>query len=360
MPQSPDLREKTLLFTPTEQKDQVQGERWRNIDERKFRTILGSPVYYDARKGDGQGDIYYVIWGPKQPLGNFLEAGEEDFVLRRPIPRQADIVSFYSRYQYGREGIVHRSESVETAIRAFDHVIVGIRKKERTQNIAMRRRAFDLLDKFSLSIPPAGSDEYDRLEAETYGLLASVHLDPVTVVNKEKERIAQWVLKGSTLRDSTDRFNTMIGLGALQAAIRMAAYHAHALDEAESKFLRGREALVLERQAIRQIFQDIGAQVRPSAMPATVAFSKPWAQVTREQKGIVTGLLNTMMFQFDIVVRVKPYKSAAKIIHEHMRQAQESLQQGDRAEAKKHLSWAEELIRETLEAHKDIRGGEER
>ncbi|MFH1971822.1 MAG: hypothetical protein ABIJ05_05625, partial [Patescibacteria group bacterium] len=114
-------------------------------------------------------------------------------------------------------------------------------------------------------------------------------------------------------KDSLDRWNKLIRLCALQAAVRHAVEHGRNLaTEVESKFLRGREALVLEDNFSTTIFQEIIDRLVPTAMPATIAFTKPFGSVPIYQKGIVKGLLGTMEHQLARFIRVNPYRQPAR------------------------------------------------
>lgn len=281
-----------------------QQRRWRMIDERKVRSILGSDVYYHLEDGS----IYYVIWRDVK----FQVEIPETLVLRRPLPRSADIFAPHTRFKERKKGSVHHSADIETAIHAFNHIIDDVRGREVGQVSALRQRALHLLDFFA-DMPFYDVSEVQFAEArnETYAVLAGVKLDPENLINQEKAKIVEWILRPE--KDSLGRWNKLIKLGALQAAVRHAVEHGRNLaTEVESKFLRGREALVLEDNFSTTIFQEIIDRLAPAAMPATIAFTRPLDSVPIYQKGIVQGLLGTMEHQLAGFIRVNPYRQPAR------------------------------------------------
>ena len=281
-----------------------QQDRWQMIDKGKVRPILGSEVYYHPEDGS----IYYVIWGDV----NFQDEIPETLTLRRPLPPSADIFAPQTRFKEKKRGSVHHSADIETAIGAFNHIIDNVRGREVGQASALRQRALQLLDFFA-DKPFSDVSEVQFAEArnETYAVLAGVKLDPENLINQEKAKIVKWILKPE--KDSLDRWNKLIKLGALQAAVRHAVEHGRNLaTEVESKFLRGREALVLEDNFSTTIFQEIIDRLAPAAMPATIAFTRPFDAVPKSQIGVVKGLLGTMEHQLGRFIRVNPYRQPAR------------------------------------------------
>jgi len=295
-------RRHVVLFIGTSAEQQ---DRWRMIEEREVLPILGSDVYYHRKFGD----IYYVIWRDIKRQEDIPQG----LTLRRSLPPQADIFTPYTRYTEWKKGSVHHSADIETAIDAFNHIIDNVRGREVGQASALRQRALHLLDLFA-DMPFYDVSEVQFAEArnETYAVLAGVKLDPENLINQEKAKIVKWILRSE--KDSLGRWNKLITLGALQAAARHAVEHGRNLaTEVESKFLRGREALVLENNFSTTIFQEIIDRLDPAAMPATIAFTRPLGSVPKDQKGIVKGLLGTMEHQLARFIRVNPYRQPARV-----------------------------------------------
>lgn len=297
----PEDRRRVVLLSGTSAEQQ---RRWRMIDERKVRSILGSDVYYHREFGD----IYYVIWGDIKKQENI----PPELTLRRPLPPQADISAPFTRFTEWKRGTVHHTNDIETAIDAFNHIIYNVRRREVGQVNALRQRALQLLDFFAdKPFSYVSEAEFAEARDETYAVLAGVKLDPENLINQEKARIVKWILRPE--KDSLDRWNKLIRLGALQAAVRHAVEHGRNLaTEVESKFLRGREALVLEDNFSTTIFQEIIDRLALPSMPATIAFTRPFDAVPKSQIGIVKGLLGTMEHQLDRFIRVNPYRQPAR------------------------------------------------
>ena len=315
----PEDRRRVVLFSGTSAEQQ---RRWRMIDERKVLPILGSDVYYHLKDGS----IYYVIWGDIKKQENIPPG----FTLRRPLPLQADISAPYTRYTEWKRGTVHHSDDIKTAIDAFNHIIDNVRGREVGQVSALRQRALHLLDFFA-DMPFYDVSEVQFAEArnETYAVLAGVKLDPENLINQEKAKIVKWILRSE--KDSLGRWNKLIKLGALQAAVRHAVEHGRNLaTEVESKFLRGREALVLEDNFSITIFQEIIDRLDPAAMPATIAFTRPLGSVPIHQRGIVKGLLGTMEHQLARFIRVNPYRQPAREAAVLLGEAQDLYEVGER------------------------------
>jgi len=301
----PEDRRRVVLFSGTSAEQQ---DRWRMIDERKVLPILGSEAYYHLEDGS----IYYVIWGDVK----FQKEIPETLALRRSLPPSADIFAPQTRFTEKKRGSVHHSDDIKTTIRAFNRIIDNVRGREVGQASALRQRALQLLDFFA-DKPFSDVSEVQFAEArnETYAVLAGVKLDPENLINQEKAKIVGWILRSE--KDSLGRWNKLIRLGALQAAVRHAVEHGRNLaTEVESKFLRvrggGREALVLEDNFSTTIFQEIIDRLAPAAMPATIAFTRPLGSVSIHQKGIVKGLLGTMEHQLGRFIRVNPYRQPAR------------------------------------------------
>ena len=282
-----------------------QQRRWRMIDERKVLPILGSEAYYHPEDGS----IYYVIWKDAK----FKDKIPETLALRRPLPPRADIFAPQTRFEEKKRGSVHHSADIETAIGAFNHIIDNVRGREVGQVSALRQRALRLLDLFAdLPFYAVSEVQFAKARDETYAVLAGVKLDPENLINQEKAKMVKWLLRSE--KDSLGRWNKLIRLGALQAAVRHAVEHRRNLaTEVESKFLRGREALVLEDNFSTTIFQEIIDRLAPAAMPATIAFTRPLGSVPIYQKGIVKGLLGTMEHQLARFIRVNPYRQPARV-----------------------------------------------
>lgn len=292
---------KVALFRSTSEEQQA---RWGMIEIREVLPILRSDIYYHPKDGS----IYYVIWRDVKPEHEIPDRIE----LLRPLPKQADIFAPRTRFLEWKSGVVHHTEDIKRAIRVFNHIINNTRNRETGQTNTLRTRASRLLDFFAdKPFSNVSETEFAEVRGETYAVLAEAGLNPKNLVNQEKAKIVKWILRPE--KDSLDRWNKLIRLGALQAAVRHAVEHRRNLaTEVESKFLRGREALTLEDNFSTTIFQETIDHLAPVAMPATIAFTRSFDDVSKYQKGVVRGLLGTMEHQLARFIRVNPYRQPAR------------------------------------------------
>lgn len=190
-------------------------------------------------------------------------------------------------------------------------------------------------------------------QRETYALLAEVGLDPNTVITEEKQRMSQWLIKGSFGKDRLGRRNRLISIMALTAAKRRAVERQRGLSYIEVKFVQGREALILEREFSRAIFEDVSNWLRPEALPAHEAFKYP--KLSSRNIGIVKGLLGTLRFQLQ-QPHVKAYRTVGRQVEAILAEIVVLLEQNKRGEIVERglFNQARTLLTEELEKHKDI------
>jgi len=269
------------------------------------RSLFGSDVFYN-----NQGDIFYIIWRDLKKAPSFLE-----YTLITRLHPQADIYAPHSRFQRFKEKIVCQVSkdegSVEAAIRSMDHILEEEQGREMFQAKAVGRRAFELLDLFTISFSEITEEQFKQEQEKTIALLAQVGFNPDKVVNREKSKIGHWIVKGSFGQDSLGRRNKLISVMALQAAYRQAIERQKGVGgHIIGKFMRMREALIFEREFSRTIFEDVADRLRPEAMPSHQFFKYPYRPVDERQFNIVKGLLGTMQFQLE-QPRVKTYRTIA-------------------------------------------------
>lgn len=267
------------------------------------------PLYGSDARVDDEGNIFFVTWHPisKERLL------PTDYVVVSKVNPRADIYAQHSRYQRPREMRINQIKeeggSVEAAIRGMDHILEGERGKETNQAQGVRQRATELLDLFNLSFARITDEQFESARNETYRLLDRVKFNPVTVVDEEKKRMAEWIARGSFGRDSLSRRNRLIAVGALSAAYRRALERQKGIGEIVGKFIRAREALIFAREFSRTIFEDVSYSLRPEALPAQRLFKYP--DKFPDNVGIVRGMLNTLIFQLE-QPPVKPYRTVAR------------------------------------------------
>lgn len=287
------------------------------------RPLLGSDVYTDV-----DGTIFFKTWKslPKEKILPELYHN-----VSRLHPR-ADIFAPYTRYKLARELTVNEitkdGGSVEAAIRSMDHVLEGTKGRETDQSQTVRDRSTSLLSKFSMDFSQMSQSDFTAQLAETERILASVKLNPNTVLDEEKKRMTEWLIKGSFGEDSQERRNWLIATGALQASLRRAIERRMRLNEIARKFLEMREALILERTFSREIFANVIDKVRPEAIPASVVFKFPDKPASRWNYGI-TAILNTLMYQLSHP-HVKAYRTVGREAAAQLKNIVDQINAGNR------------------------------
>lgn len=312
------------------------------------RPLLGTELFFDK-----EGSIFYYRWR-SLPREGLLPP---QFILVSRLHPQADIYAPHTRYPHRREmqivPIRKDNGSVEAAIRAMDHVLEGERSKETQRTGAVKNRAHELFDLFSSNFSAIGPEEFAAAREQTFALLRQVGLDPDQVIDEEMQRMATFLLKGSSGRDSTGRENMMVSLGALAAAYRRAISRRWGIDEIISKFLQMREALILDREFSRGIFTDVASRLKSSAMPSHVLFTKP--DTPAKNLGPVFGLLSTMRFQLT-QLHLKPYRPVGSLVTNILTQIENWLREDRRREiaATGLFSQAYAYLTDTLACQRDI------
>lgn len=313
--------------------------------------LLGADVFVSRTEGD----IYYITWRdlPKERIlpGGYVQISQAG-------PR-ADIYARYTRYAETRAMVFKRIKKegggVEVAIRAFDHILEGVRGKETRQAAAVQSRAYELLDLFQVRrLSEINPVEFRQAERETYALLQEVKLDPQKVVNQQKGRMIRWLLKGETGRDESPsrRLNWLISVGALSASYNTAVNRRLGLGPIAVKYVEGREALILARQFAREVFSEVVDRLRPEALPSHMIFlrlDRPTRQVM-----LVSGMINTMTHQLDRFIRVKPYKTVGQEVAQILREADLLTREGKSREARRLLISAHRKLVECLAQYKYV------
>lgn len=342
MTASPEERDYTVYLRRTGGRQQELADYL----ETSCRKLLDSDAFVD-----GDGTIFYSMLGDVPH--NILAEGmlPPEYVIISRMHPQANIYALHTRYQNLKEKVIHRitaeDGSVETGIRAMDYILQGESGRETKHATVVKQRAHELLDLFSIDFTSVTEEEFAAAQAQTYGLLTAVGYDPETVLNTEKQRMAGWILKGSSGKDSIDRVNRLISVAALSAAYRHAIVRHRGIGIIEGKFFRMREAFIFEREFSRAIFSDVIEYLREEALPSHRLFKFPLARA--DNVGIVTAILHNMVFQLK-QPHVKTYRTvgwqAAEIVHEIMT----LLSQDNRQEViKRHLfSQARNLLSDEL------------
>lgn len=320
-------REKQVRF----RKEGLQTQLAEYIKTHCQELGRGSGIFYDP-----EGNIFYQTWRDLPRTGLL----PPEYVQISRTPAQADIYAPHTRY-VGRKGHIFKQikkdeGSVEAAIRAMDHVLVG-QRREAKQVRAIAGRSREVLDLFGTDFSKLTPAEFARQRDKTYARLRRVKLDPQRVYNQEKQRMARWLIKGSFGHDTLGHENALIATGALEAASRAAFRKMKGIGEIEVKFLERRARFVFERRLYRAVFADVAQEMQ--RMPLHSLFAKPDSPVTN--LGPVLGRLRTMRYQLDRVL-LKPYRPAAQTGLKLLEEIEQLLLQGfqGRAEIKQRRLFA--------------------
>jgi len=312
------------------------------------RSLYGSDIRVDPK-----GNIFYPTW--RQVKREKVKPENYDLLSHQRI-RSEIYLNFPLTTKRPYELHIHQVKkdggSVEAGIRSIEHVVKAQTKKETPQTKMVRERINQLFDLFS-NFSSLTEKDFKIIQSETYALLAQVNFNPETVILEEKQKIAHWLTKGSSGKDSLGRQNQLITTIALQAAYRRALERETGIKQTLSKFIRMREALILAREFSREIFTDVNHWLEPQRMPVHYLFRYP--QKPPKNVGITIGILNTLCWQLTLPP-VKPYRPAGIAAKEPLKQATDLLKQNQREEInqKNLFGQAYIILQETLKKHQNI------
>lgn len=336
-------RERPVFFVAETRQELLQ-----HFDE-QCRPLFGSDVRFDH-----EGNILYPIWRDLLRERVLTTGG---YVQLSELDPQADLAAPYTRFTHFEEIRIHQIRtdegSVETAIRAMDHVIEREQDREMQHAGVVRSRSRELLDLFSRRFTEMTDEEFKTAQRETYAQLTKVGLNPATVVDEHKQRMTDWLIEGSLGEDSLGRMNRLISIQALSAAYRQVLKREGAIGEILVKFAGMREALLFEREFDRQILEEVAGSLEEYRMPAHTLFKNPDRPASN--LGIVKGMLNHMRWQLK-QPRVKPYLAVGREAGEKLGEVVELLDKGARREivVLGLFPQAHDLLIRGLENHKDI------
>ena len=205
------------------------------------------PLYGSDIRVDFEGNIFYPTW--RQVKREKINPGDYDLLSHKGI-RPGIYLNFPLATKRPYELCVHQIKkdggSVEAGIRSMEHVIEAEINKEAPQAKIVRERIDQLFDLFS-NFSSLTEEDFEIIQGETYALLVRVGLNPETVILEEKQKIAHWLIKGSSGKDSLTRQNWLISTMALQAAYHRTIKRELGINQTLSKFIKMREALILAR-----------------------------------------------------------------------------------------------------------------
>lgn len=338
-----------------------QKDRLEALRGPAFRQLLGTEMYFfDSDRPGAFGDVHlepgallYRSWHDV-PLSDEGLLPTEYTIVSTLHPR-AQIYAPETRYKKRRQVRVNILPDAETAIRAMDHILEGEHGREADQAQAIAGRAHDLLTLFSEGLSQINRATFDAYQQETYQTLAQVNLDPEKVISEEKRRMAKWLIKGSYGRDTLERLNWLIAVGALTAAHRRAILRHKDIGRIAAKYAAMREALIIEREFSRTVIADVIDKIDPQRFPAHRLFKFPRRTYPAQDAAIAIGMLNTMVFQLK-QPHVAPYQGASREASKTLETVVALLGQGKRAEIARgdYFVKTADLLTDTLEASEEI------
>ncbi len=289
---------------------------------RTFQRLLGSEAFYHPSTGE----VLYRTW---QPMRRKDRPPEGHVLLSKLSPR-ADPYAPNTRYTKWRRMQIHEVTAddgdARAAIRNMDHIIIGILERDPRQAAVVQARVSKLLDLFR-DFSNISNRQFQQLQQNTYELLRHVGLDPDTVLDQERARMATLLLKGSGGHDTTGRINKLISLMALSAAFRRATLIEKGWPTRTVKFTQMREALVLTRNFDRAMFFDAAKVFRPRVVLAASLFQHP--NKPAYDSGYLAGVVDNAVFQLD-QTHLRPWRTVANQVIPIASQIRDLLRVDDR------------------------------
>lgn len=321
-------------------------------DSERNREILGMwKIPGTTIRVSKDGDIFYPVWRERTRINKpelYIPVSKlpRGWSLERLLKaRKERLISEVIFYQVKKEG-----GSIEAAIRSMDHVLEQYEGtgKEMGQIVAIRRqieRAMEVLENSVGVSEEEFEDGFWRLCRQTEEIMENLGMEKAVLALKKEIDL---LLKGaSTGRDRTGRKNYLAVQKRLQAASRRVEYRASEIGFIVDKFRANKLGLLAERErertALREIKEKIGF---PSGILSHEAFKT--GKTIYSQKGILVGIIGTMIYRLETVIKVKPYKTLALDIGKRLGNAIEKIRAEDFPGAKEILVKVDEEIKEAL------------
>ncbi len=245
MPQPERNRARVAIVVQAKKLEDVLAVRER------AHPLLGSPALID-----GYGTIFLPTFRDVSPKH------QDTYLSVHTLPPQADIFAPHTSFtpKVLRMNEVHGG--VEKAIRMCDHILNKTQGTETTKTHALGGRAHELLVRFTTDFASVSQKQLNQAQRDTDDMLVQAGINPDKIQNQERQRIVQWIKKGSGGTDTLDRINYLITITVLSAAYRHAVASFYGLSEIVNKFSEACEALLFERVFSRIIFEDVAQFLR--------------------------------------------------------------------------------------------------
>lgn len=332
-------------FAIVRQRVGIQPERARHLE--LCEKLFGSEVWFDITGRIFMADLV--------PLPKKSYSFPKHMLIFPNDPR-IDLSAEGSRYPNIKQSIIKEISGVEQAVRSVDHVLTANATRERRQVEAVKERTQHLLGEFMSKFRDLSDEELGKLYQETETMFQEQNLRPESIRDYRKGAMVRKTAAASGMKDRLGRRNPWISIQRLTSAYNQALNREQSIVFTDTKFTAMRTALLLEREGSRVVFENIARYLRPDAIPSSVLFKNPSANLRRNQLGIVNHMLNEMINQLARLVRLNPYRSEAAIVIAHLVQARDLLIEGgrEREVGQNIIPLAYKHLTETLEQNRDI------
>lgn len=340
-------------------------ERTRRLE--KLPRLFGSAIRYDrqdgtiyypsyhARKRILKPEIYRVEY-PRELRLRHQRVSSSAYLEKIPTHRP-----FLWEKRWNR--ILKEDGSVETALRAMDHILEGFlipdgdeeRGKEIRQiygSIERISAISNLLEIYEPGMPREKFNELFAAAAEETAQLF-VNLGMGGAKDPAKQKIIEQLLKASKGKDSLGRPNPLIMATRLNSARLVAINRLEKANFIRTKYWEMRIALANERRTARYLLRVQKREI--STVLDHVAFKHPEKSTTRLQLGAIGGIIGRITRETDNGIHLKPYKiTSLKIRFLLIPNARKLLNEGNVAEAEKVIREIQAEIDRVLETYRRI------
>lgn len=281
-----------------------------------------------------KGDIHYPVWVERSRISdpeNYVSCSKlpRGWTLTRLLGSQRRPISVIVFHQVKKD-----DGAVETAIRAMDHVL------EKFQNKGKELEQVDQIDAQITQVirvlqetEAVPREEFERgfeiLYRQTLELLEKSGMGrSVLALKKDIERL---LAQASTGTDRLGRRNPMAMMKKLEAAAKRVSYRRNETGFIVAKFEAMKAGLLVQREKDREILSQARHELSIGFASHEV-FKYPGRPISRTQKGILSGMIGTLIYRFDLT-KVKCYRSVASEAIEELKKAREMVKEENFAAA---------------------------
>jgi len=353
---NPVLERRVLLASERLQvKERIKGERLPLFiirkSERNDRIARMWQIPGTSVRVSPEGDIYYPVWRERSHVNDSslytsLSRPPRGWTLERLLKSERRPISEVVFNQVKKD-----KGAVETAIRAMDHVLEKFQERgKELQQVELLEsqiaRAIEVLQSTEGVSREEFDQHFEELYRQTADLLAKSGMQRAQLaLKRDVERLME---EASAGRDKLGRKNPLIMVGKLQAATRRISYRRNEAGFVVSKFEAMKAGLLAQRRKDREILGRCQHDLTAGFARHEV-FKFPGRKVSKMQRGILLGLMRTLIYQLD-QTRVKPYKSVAEEATARLRKARLLTEQENYQEATEVFREISREVDQVLEA----------